>query len=117
MARDLICEPVVMWRDVVTARVSPEMFLVSMCEWAASLFCSLVNSVAGAVRYVLVVVFGGVVCEKKRVRLVLAGFGVGVRERLCGLLLGELMCRSQNASKFPDEVRWCPMRLMQSILG
>ena len=45
--------------------------------------CSLVSFVAGVVGCVAVFVFGGVVCEKKRIRLVLVGPGVGVRERLC----------------------------------
>ena len=75
------------------------------------------NFVAWVVGCVLVVVFGGVVCEKKRIRLVLAGLGVGVRERLCGLMLKELIRYCQNASRFPDEVTWYPMRSMQSILG
>ena len=88
-----------------------------MCEWVASLFCLLVSPVAGVVHCDLVVVFGGVVCEKKRIRLVLAGLGVGVRERLCGLMLKELIRFCQNASRFPDEVRWYPMQSMQSILG
>ena len=59
-----------------------------MCECGASLSCSQVIFVAGEVGCVAVIVFGSVVCEKKRIHLVLVGPGVGVRERLCGLLLG-----------------------------
>ena len=88
-----------------------------MCEWGASQSCSLVSFVAGVVGCVVVVVFGGVFCEKKRIRLVLVGSGVGVRDLLCDLTLKELIHYCQNASRFPDAVRWCPMRLMQSILG
>ena len=41
-------------------------------------------SVAGEVGCVAVVVFGSVVCEKRKNHLALAGLGVGVRERLYG---------------------------------
>ncbi len=47
------------------------------------------NSVAGVVGCVVVVVFGSVVCEKKMIHLVLADLGVG--ESLCGLMLKELI--------------------------
>ena len=88
-----------------------------MCACGAFLSCSLVSPVAETIGYVVVAVFGGVVCEKRRIRQVLVGPGVGVREHLCELILKELMCCCQNASRFPNAVIWCPMRVMQSILG